>query len=129
MNKNDQKFMAQEIRARYMEQEKDNKLETLRKLDKKVKKPAAVFSYIFGTIGALVFGTGMCFAMDVIESGNYFGMVIGEDMMVQGITIGIIGMALMAINYPIYKKLLTDRKMKYGDEIIRLSEEIIANQE
>ena len=129
MNKNDQKFMAQEIRSKYMEKEQDNKLENLRKMDAKVKKPAAIFAYIFGAISSLIFGTGMCFAMGVIESGTYFGLTISDDMMLQGITVGLIGMALMVINYPIYKKVLADRKTKYGGEIIRLSEEIIASQE
>ena len=79
MNKNDKAFIAQKIRTQYMEKE-SSEFHALRKLDGKVKRPASVFAYVFGAIGALVMGTGMCFAMNVIESGTYFGISIGEDM-------------------------------------------------
>ncbi|MBQ3040608.1 MAG: hypothetical protein IJD42_03315 [Clostridia bacterium] len=47
--------------------------------------------------------------------------------MIIGIVIGIVGMALAAINYPIYKGIINRRKKKYGAEILSLSEKIINN--
>lgn len=62
MNKNDQEFLVQKIRTQYTEKE-NTQLDALKELDKKVKKPANVFAYTFGTIGALVLGSGMSLAM------------------------------------------------------------------
>ena len=124
MNKNDKAFIAQKIRTQYMEKE-SSELHALRKLDGKVKRPASVFAYVFGAIGALVMGTGMCFAMNVIESGTYFGISIGEDMLVPGIVIGLIGLLMVSVNYPIYKSILNSRKKKYSEQILSLSDKIM----
>lgn len=51
MNKNDQEFLVQKIRTQYVEKE-HTQLDELKKLDGKVKKPANIFSYVFGSIGA-----------------------------------------------------------------------------
>lgn len=127
MNKNDQSFVAQKIRTQYMEQE-STELDELRALDAEVKRPANTFAYVFGTIGALVMGTGMSLAMDVIEPGTYLGITIGEKTMVPGIVIGVIGMGMAIANYPIYKNILASRKKKYAKQILELSEKIIENE-
>lgn len=124
MNNKDTAFIAQKIRTQYTEKE-TRELDALCALDAKVKHPANVFAYTFGTIGALTLGTGMSFAMGVIEAGNYFGIKIGENMMLPGIIIGLLGILMVSVTYPIYKKILNSRKKKFASEIIRLSEEIM----
>ena len=114
MNTNDKKTV-EKIRGEYTPAEK-TKLDELRALDRKVKRPAATFAYIFGTVGALVLGTGMCLAMKVIG-----GTPI---LTAAGIVIGIIGFAGVGINYPIYKKMLENGKKKYAFEIVELAKEI-----
>ena len=111
---NNQTTIANKIKESYCEKP-FTKFDELRALDRKVKRPAKVFAYIFGTLGALVLGTGMCFAMKVIG-----------DLMALGIVVGCLGILMTAINYPIYKKILEKRKSKYSAKIISLSEEIIA---
>ncbi len=128
MNKNDQSFVAQKIRTQYMEQE-STELDELRALDAEVKRPANTFAYVFGTIGALVMGAGMSLAMEVIEPGTYFGVTIGENTMVPGIIIGVLGMGMAIANYPIYKNILASRKKKYAARILELSEKIIENEQ
>ena len=59
----------------------------------------------------------MSFAMGVI-GGNTFTSVL------VGIVIGLVGIAGVSVNYPIYKKLLNKGKNKYGSDIIRLAKEI-----
>ena len=119
MNKNDQQFMAQKIRTQYMEKQ-TTELDELRALDTKVKRPANVFGYVFGSIGAIVMGAGMSLVMTDV------GALIGlSSTMVPGIVIGIAGMLMALVNYPIYKAMLTRRKEKYGAEILKLSEAII----
>ena len=121
MNKNDQQFMAEKIRTQYMEK-KSSELDTLRELDAKVKRPANVFAYTFGSISAIIMGGGMSLIMTDIASK--FG--IGADPLIPGIVIGVVGMAMALVNYPIYTRLLGARRKKYADQIIALSDEMTA---
>ncbi|MBE5949761.1 MAG: dihydropteridine reductase [Lachnospiraceae bacterium] len=122
MNKNDQEFLVQKIRTQYTEKE-NTKLDELKALDAKVKRPANIFAYIFGSVSAVIMGSGMSLVMTDI------GSTIGIDnAMVPGIIIGIIGMLMALVNYPIYKKMLASRKEKYADQIIELSDKIIDNK-
>lgn len=113
MNRNDQEYLVQKIRTQYMEKE-DTQLDVLRKLDAKVKRPAKVFAYLFGSVGAIIMGSGMSLVMTDI--GSRIGM---EKGMVPGIVIGVVGMLMAIANYPIYKGILESRKKKYADEILK----------
>jgi uncharacterized Tic20 family protein len=119
MNKNDQQFMAQKIRTQYMEKE-STELDALRELDAKVKRPANVFAYTFGSISAVVMGAGMSLVMTDI------GAIIGiTSAMVPGIAIGVVGLGMALLTYPMYKSILESRKKKYGAQILELSEKIM----
>lgn len=122
MNRNDQEFIVQKIRTQYTEKTA-TAVDELKALDAKVKKPANVFAYIFGVVSAIIMGCGMSLVMTDI------GATINiADPMVPGIVIGVIGMAMAIINYPIYKGVLNSRKRKYADKIIALSEKIMNEQ-
>ena len=112
---NTDKIIAESIAKDYAPKE-SSKLVALKKLDNKAKLPATIFTYTWGIVSALVFGTGMCLAMQVIGSG-LAGMVLG-------IAVGIIGMIGCGVNYPIYKKMLEKGKAKYAFEIVQLAREI-----
>ena len=112
---NTDKIIAEAIAKDYAPKE-SSKIVALKKLDNKAKLPATVFTYSFGIISALVFGTGMCLAMQVIGSG-LAGMVLG-------IVVGIVGLAGCGVNYPIYKKMLEKGKAKYAYEIVELARQI-----
>ena len=124
MNRNDTEFMVQKIRTQYTEKE-HTQLDTLVALDKKVRCPALVFAWFFGVIGSLVLGTGMTLAMKVMEPGTYFGITITENTMIPGVLIGLVGILMVSINYPLYRSLLKHRKNKYGSQVIALSNEIM----
>ena len=112
---NTDKILAEAIEKEYAP--KDNsKIVALKKLDKKAKLPATIFTYTFGIISALIVGTGMSLAMQAIGSGVVSMFV--------GIVIGIIGFVLCGINYPIYKRILERDKAKYAYEIVELAREI-----
>ena len=119
MNKNDQEFLVQKIRTQYTEKEHTD-LDKLKELDAKVKRPANVFAYLFGSIAAIVMGSGMSLVMTDI--GSTIGI---SDPMIPGIGIGIVGMLMAIINYPIYKGILGARRKKYADKIIALSDSIM----
>ena len=119
MNRNDQQFIAQKIRTQYMEKT-PSELDALRELDAKVKRPANVFAYTFGSISAIVMGAGMSLVMTDI------GATIGMDStMIPGIVIGVVGMIMALLTYPMYKGILNSRKKKYGAEILSLSDKIM----
>ncbi len=92
----------------------ETKLDKLKELDRRVKRPAQIFSYTLGTIGALVLGTGMTMAMSLIPGG-----------MVAGVAIGCVGIIISGFNYPLHKKILGSRKKRYSNEIIELSNDIL----
>ena len=106
---NTDKIYAESIAKEYAPKD-HSKIVALRKLDKKAKLPATIFTYSWGILSALVFGTGMCFGMQVIGNG-IMGIVIG-------IIVGIIGMVGCGVNYPIYTKMLENGKKKYAYEIV-----------
>ena len=121
MNKNDQAFLVEKIRTQYTEKEA-TELDALRALDSKVKRPANVFGYTFGSIAAIVMGAGMSLVMTDI------GATVGiSEPMLPGIVIGVVGMLMAIVNYPICKKILASRKKKYSDKIIAISDKIMSN--
>ena len=113
---NTDKIYAEQLANEYAPKD-TSKVVALRKLDARAKLPATIFTYPFGIIAALVTGVGMCFSMNVIGSGT-------TTMFVLGVIVGIVGLAGMGINYPIYKKMLAKGKQKYAYEIIELAKEI-----
>lgn len=121
MNNSDQQFIVRKIRTEYVEKEA-TELDELRKLDAKVKRPVNIFAYIFGSIGAIIMGAGMSLVMT--EIGSMIGV---DETMVPGIVIGVVGMVIALVNYPIYKRILARRKKKYGAEILALSDKIMNN--
>ena len=123
MNRNDKDFLVQKIRTEYTEK-KHTELDALRELDAKVKRPANVFAYTFGSISAIIMGAGMSLVMTDI--GEMLGL---SGAMVPGIAVGVIGLVLALVNYPIYKKMLASRKKKYAAEIIALSDKIMKEYE
>ena len=120
MNINEKEYLVEKIRTQYTEKT-HTAVEKLQSLDKKAKRPANVFAYIFGSISASIMGCGMSLVMTDI--GSNIG--IGEPML-PGIVIGIVGMLMAIINYPIYKKFLNCRKKKFADQIVKLSDQILS---
>ena len=115
----DQEFLVQKIRTQYTEKQ-HTELDALKALDAKVKKPANVFAYTYGSISAIIMGSGMSLVMT--EIGQILSLA---HPMVIGIIIGITGMGMALTTYPIYKKLLSSRKKKYAARILALSEKIM----
>ena len=111
------------IRKKYAVQEKtEDKMEQLRRLDAAVTQKATSVSLVFGVIGALILGMGMSLAMTDI--GKNIGLLGGMAMLI-GILIGIIGIVLVSVAYPIYNSIIKKEREKIAPEIIRLTDELM----
>ena len=119
----EKEFLVQKIRTQYTEKE-HTQLDALKELDREAKRPANVFAYIFGSIGALIMGSGMSLVMTDI------GRIIDvKNGMLPGILIGIVGLFMVVINYPIYKSILDARRKKYAEQIIEMSDKLLQENE
>ncbi|WP_347559156.1 dihydropteridine reductase [Pseudoflavonifractor sp. AF19-9AC] len=118
---NTDKIFAEAIANEYAPKDA-SKVVALKKLDRKAKGPANIFAYSFGVLMTLVLGVGMCLSMQVIGSG-------GTLLTGVGVLLGILGIAGVCLNYPIYKKLLRSGKEKYAFEIMQLAREISESAE
>lgn len=111
----------QSIRKKYTAPAED-KMAQLRALDAGVGKKATTVSLILGVVGALIMGIGMCLTM------TDFGKILGayQDMaMVIGIVVGMVGIVLVSIAYPVYNRLLKKERERIAPEILRLTEELL----
>ena len=104
---------VESIRRKYMPKE-ESKLEKLKKLDLRVQMAGTVESLCFGIVGALVFGIGMCYFLDVFMGVAWLSALFM-----------IIGSFIMVPAYPIYRRIARKTKTELTPEILRLSEEII----
>lgn len=117
---NTDKIFAEQMANEYAPKD-TSRVVALRKLDRRAKRPARVFSYIFGSVMALVLGVGMCLSMKVIGDGSAL-------MMGVGIAVGVVGIAGVSVNYALYRRLLEKGKRKYASDILRLAREISGEQ-
>ena len=101
------------IRRQYAPQEHtESKIERLRRLDALVKSTATIWSLVLGVIGTLIFGLGLT-------------MILEWSIWFWGIILMVIGSVPIALAYPVYKSVLKKYKNRYGEEILRLSEELL----
>ena len=107
---------AEQIAAEYAPKD-TSRVVALRKLDRRAKLPANIFAYAFGIVSALVMGTGMCLSMGVIGGNDTLSIGVG-------IAIGIVGLAMMGLNYLIYQRILANGKRRYAADIVRLASDI-----
>ncbi len=106
------------IRQKYIPKE-ETKMEQLRALDAEVNRKATQLSIIVGVIGTVIMGAGMSLFM------SDFGSILGQLAMPVGITLGVIGIAVLACAYPLYNYKLKKEREKAAPEIIRLTDELM----
>lgn len=101
------------IRQKYTTVTKaENKMEQLRELDKSVTKPGSIAAIVVGIIGTLLLGVGMCCTM------------VWQDFFVLGIVVGIVGIAVVVMAYPIYNAITKQRKATIAPQILELTKEL-----
>lgn len=90
----------------------ESKVERIKELDAKVKNPATAWALVLGVLGCLTFGGGLTM---ILEWSIWFG----------GIAVMAVGCLPMLLAYPVHQWLLKKGKKKYGEEILRLAEELL----
>ena len=106
------------IRSKYLPKEED-KMEQLRKLHQSASRKAQAWSIALGVIGVMVLGTGMSLCMTEIAGS------LADMAMVIGIPVGLVGLVLVALAYPVYNRVLEKERRKIAPQILRLSEELM----
>lgn len=105
------------IRKQYIKnpEKNESKLDRLKKLNSKVISTATMVALIFGIVGCLIFGLGLT-------------MVLEWNLFLWGIIVMLVGAFPMSIAYPLYNFTLKKGKFKYGEEILKLSEELLSEK-
>lgn len=119
INSSEKEYLVQRIRTQYTEKQHSG-LDELTALDRRVRRPANVFAYTFGAVGALIMGAGMSLVMTDI--GRTLGLA---EPVIPGIAVGVFGMLMAIVDYPIYRKLMSRRREKYAQQVIALSDSIM----
>ena len=101
------------IRKKYAAPEMD-KMEQLRRLDRSVSQKGTSASLCVGILGALILGIGMCCCM--VWGGFWF---------IPGIFVGVIGIVLVCLAYPLYNHITKKEREKIAPEILRLADELM----
>ena len=109
---------VEQIRKAYLPREED-KMTELRRLHAIPTQKAQALSQAVGILGVLILGTGMSLCMTEL------GAALGSLAMVLGIVIGIAGMVLIALAYPLYTRTLCRERGKIAPEILRLTDELL----
>jgi len=111
---------VENIRKKYLPQaEEESKMEQLRRLHNSASEKAQAWSIAVGTIGALILGAGMSLCMTDL------GAALGSLSLLIGILVGIAGILLVALAYPIYNRVLKKQRQRIAPQILRLTEELL----
>ena len=100
------------IRKKYLPQA-ETKMEELVRLDHEVQSAGTMEALCVGIGGALVFGLGMCLAMEVLGNAVWLGVLLG-----------LIGTAGMLAAYPVYRKFFERAKAQHTPRILELTAEL-----
>ena len=103
------------IREKYQSpEERETKMDRLRRLDQGVSRKATMWSLILGILSSLVMGTGM--SMCMVFMGVWF---------IPGIIIGCVGLVGFCMAYPLYLRILTKERERIAPEILALTDELM----
>jgi hypothetical protein len=100
------------IRKKYLPNE-ETKLEELKRLDHLVQSSGVTESLCAGIGGCLVFGLGLCLAMEVIGQMIWLGVILG-----------LVGAVGMLAAFPVYRKFFNKAKAQHSLRILELADEL-----
>lgn len=107
----------QQIRKKYLPPEED-KMEQPRRLDASTHRKPTAIAIALGVVGALIMGLGMSLCMTELSG------FLGGTAMFVGIPVGLFGIAVAALAFPLYRRLLRQERSKVAAEVLRLTDEL-----
>lgn len=111
----EERLEIEQMRREYSpEQNKLSALEKMRRLNRKVRRPAEITAVVMGVVGVLTFGAGLSIVMDAVHGGMTLGGILG-----------VAGVAMIFAIRPVYKLIIKKRKEKYGKEILGIAERLL----
>ena len=113
-----QKQEVEAIRRKYLPKEED-KMEQLRRLHYSATQKAQAASIALGVIGTLIFGLGLSLCLTDLSG------FLGGTAMFVGIPVGLGGLVVLALAYPVYNTVLRRERKKIAPEILRLTEDLL----
>ena len=110
------------IREKYLPKKEKNeemdKLEELRRIDKKVEQTATLWAILVGVVGTLVFGSGMSIVL-----------VLENNLFLLGLLLGLLGIVGIAAAHLIYRMVLKKEREKAAPKILALTKELEGKSE
>ena len=100
------------IRNKYLPRE-ETKLEELKRLDHLVQNSGVTQSLCAGMVGCLIFGLGLCLALEVIGQMIWLGVILG-----------LVGTVGMLAAFPVYRKYFNKAKTQHTPRILELAAEL-----
>ena len=91
----------------------------LRRLHHSATEKAQAASIAIGVLGTLILGTGMSLCLTEL------GAMLGHWAMVVGILVGVLGLVMVALAYPLYNSVLRKERQRIAAEILQLWEELL----
>lgn len=126
MEKNDHVFQytysapqndeVKKIREKYLPK-KETKMEQLRRLDESTTKKGLACSLTLGIASSLILGIGMCCAL-----------LWSEHLMIPGIIIGSVGIAGIALAYPLSIRITKKERARLAPAILKLTAKLMNGQ-
>ncbi|MBQ8912094.1 MAG: hypothetical protein IJY89_05945, partial [Clostridia bacterium] len=75
---------------------------------------------VVGILGALLLGMGM--SLTISDVGTLLGI---ENAMLPGIVIGVIGIGVVALAYPLYSHIVKKERERIAPAVLQLTEELM----
>ena len=113
-----QQAEVEKIRRKYIPPQEDNMAE-LRRLDASVSQKAQAAAIVLGVIGCLILGTGMSLCKTELSG------FLGGTAMFIGIPVGLVGLVMVALAYPLYNRILKKERARIAPQILQLTEELL----
>lgn len=113
-----QRQEVEDIRKKYLPQE-ESKLDQLRRLHASAGSKAKAWAITLGVVGTLLLGAGMSLFMTDL------GASLGILAFIIGIILGLVGIGLVLLAYPLYNRILQKQRQRIAPLILQLTDELL----
>lgn len=113
---------VESIRKKYVAPPAEDKLTQLRRLDAGVTRKATTVSLILGVLGTLLLGSGMSLIMTDLAALLTLPTLTAMGI---GIGLGLFGILLTCLAYPVYNRIVKNERQKIAPQILSLTDDLL----